>query len=113
MSENGYILMRVDPFIWHNDQLNYPEKLLLNKEDFDEKILLENKIKKLLVDILLGFFAGSKWQGIYESHGTIVMKKNGDCVGFHIIELENLKNYLFENIKLDTPSTSRHRFGNL
>ena len=30
MSENGYILMRVDPFIWHNDQLNYPEKLLLN-----------------------------------------------------------------------------------
>jgi DNA (cytosine-5)-methyltransferase 1 len=92
---------------------NISEKLLLNKEDFDEKILLENKIKKLLVDILLGFFAGSKWQGTYESHGTIVMKKNGDCVGFHIIELENLKNYLFENIKLDTPSTSRHRFGNL
>ena len=79
----------------------------------DEKTLFINKIKKLLVDILLGFFAGTKWNGSYESNGTIVMKNNGDCLGFHIIELDNLKNYLFENIKLDTPSTTRHRFGKL
>lgn len=77
----------------------------------DDKTLLENKIKKLLVDILLGFFAGTKWNGVYEANGTIVMKNNGECVGFHIIELENLRNYLFKNIKLDTPSTTRHRFG--
>ena len=79
----------------------------------DEEILLKNKIKNLLVSILLGFFAGTKWDGSYESNGTIVMKNNGDCVGFHIVEMENLKNYLFENIKLDTPSTTRHRFGQL
>lgn len=36
---------------------------------------LELKIKKLLVDILLGFFAGKKWDGEYESNGTIVLKK--------------------------------------
>ncbi len=88
-------------------------KLLGDKKDEDSKILLTSKIKRLLVDILLGFFAGAKWNGSYEANGTIVMKKNGDCVGFHIIELENLKNYLFENIKLDTPSTTRHRFGKL
>ena len=41
------------------------------------------------------------------------MKNNGDCLGFHIIEMDNLKNYLFEHIKLDTPSTTRHRFGKL
>ena len=68
-------------------------------------------LKKFLIDILLGFFAGSKWDGTYESNGTIVMKNNGDCLGFHIIELDNLKNYLFNHIKLDTPSTTRHRFG--
>jgi DNA (cytosine-5)-methyltransferase 1 len=84
-----------------------------NTKDEDRKILLTSKIKKLLVDILLGFFAGTKWNGSYEANGTIVMKNNGDCVGFHIIELDNLKNYLFENIKLDTPSTTRHRFGKL
>ena len=88
-------------------------KLLGDTIDEDRKILLTSKIKKLLVDILLGFFAGTKWNGSYEANGTIVMKNNGDCVGFHIIELDNLKNYLFENIKLDTPSTTRHRFGKL
>ncbi|WP_291726543.1 HpaII family restriction endonuclease [Bernardetia sp.] len=82
-------------------------------ENTDNKVLLENKIKNLLVNILLGFFAGTKWDGSFESNGTIVMKNNGDCVGFHIVEMENLKNYLFENIKLDTPSTTRHRFGQL
>ncbi|GEM53944.1 HpaII family restriction endonuclease [Flavobacterium branchiophilum NBRC 15030 = ATCC 35035] len=87
--------------------------LLENTNDIDKKTLLITKIKKLLVDILLGFFAGTKWNGSYEANGTIVMKNNGDCVGFHIIELDNLKNYLFENIKLDTPSTTRHRFGKL
>ncbi len=88
-------------------------KLLKNSKNEDNKILLVTKIKKMLVDSLLGFFAGAKWSGIYEANGTIIMKNDGDCVGFHIIELENLKNYLFENIKLDTPSTTRHRFGKL
>lgn len=85
--------------------------LCKNDSNSDNSILVNNKIKKFLVDILLGFFAGTKWDGSFESNGTIVMKNNGECVGFHIIELENLKNYLFENIKLDTPSTTRHRFG--
>lgn len=93
------------------------EKLINEKNEIkkglDNKLLITNKIKKLLVDVLLGFFAGTKWNGSYESNGTIVMKNNGDCVGFHIIELDNLKNYLFKNIKLDTPSTTRHRFGQL
>ncbi|WP_338768483.1 HpaII family restriction endonuclease [Bernardetia sp. ABR2-2B] len=87
-------------------------KRIIGKEK-DEEILLKNKIKNLLVSILLGFFAGTKWDGAFQSNGTIVMKNNGDCVGFHIVEMENLKNYLFENIKLDMPSTTRHRFGQL
>lgn len=88
------------------------EKLLEGSSQ-DERTLFISKIKKLLIDILLGFFAGSKWNGTYESNGTIVMKNNGECVGFHIIEIDHLKNYLFNVIKLDTPSTTRHRFGRL
>ena len=81
--------------------------------NYGDKKSLEVKIKKLLIDILLGFFAGTKWNGEYISNGTIVMKKTGDIVGFHIIDLQSLKDYLFENIKLDTPSTTRHRFGKI
>lgn len=86
----------------------------LNKEiNYGDRNSLEVKIKKLLIDILFGFFAGTKWDGNWESNGTLVMKKNGDLVGFHIIDLPSLKDYLFENIKLDTPSTTRHRFGKI
>ncbi len=86
----------------------------LNKKiSYGDRNSLEIKIKKLLVDILLGFFAGTKWKGEWESNGTLIMKKDGDLVGFHIIDLPSLKEYLFENIKLDTPSTTRHRFGKI
>ncbi len=86
----------------------------LQKEiNYSDKTFLETKIKNLLFDILLGFFAGSKWDGNYESNGTIVMKSTGDCLAFHIIDMTSLKDYLYNHIKLDTPSTTRHRFGKL
>lgn len=90
------------------------EQATLNAQiHYGDKAALKNKVQKLLVDVLLGFFAGSKWNGAYEANGSIVMKNTGDCVAFHVIDLETLKNYLYENIKLDTPSTTRHRFGSL
>ncbi len=100
---------------FYKERISSMEKITkkITGKNKDEEFLLQNKIKNLLISILLGFFAGTKWNGSYQSNGTIVMKNNGDYVGFHIIEMENLKNYLFENIKLDTPSTTRHRFGQL
>ncbi len=89
------------------------KKIADETKDNDYEILLTNKIKRLLVDILLGFFAGSKWDGVHEANGAIIMKNDGQCVGFHIIELETLKNHLFEHIRLETPSSTRHRFGKL
>lgn len=74
---------------------------------------LQVKIKRLLTSVLLGFFAGKKWDGKYVSNGTIVVKENGEQVGFHIIDKDSLEDYLFENIKFDTPSTTRHRYGSL
>lgn len=74
---------------------------------------LKVKIKRLLVSVLLGFFAGKKWDGSYEANGAIVVKENGDQVCFHIVDKKSLENYLFKNIKFDTPSTTRHRYGSL
>ena len=90
------------------------EQSLLNSQIYyGDKIVLKNKVQKLLVDVLLGFFVGTKWDGTYQANGSIVIKSSGDCVAFHIIDLESLKSYLYENIKLDTPSSTRHRFGKL
>jgi len=91
----------------------HADKKINRKLKYGDKLSLTVKIKKLLVDILLGFFAGTKWNGEYESNGAIVMKNTGDCVGFHIINIENLKQYLFDYIKMDTPSSTRHRFGKI
>ncbi len=86
---------------------------LIDQIRYEDKNFLISKVKQLLVDILLGFFAGSKWDGTYEANGTIIIKKSGDHVAFHIIDLDSLKSYLFNNVKLDTPSTTRHRYGKL
>ena len=80
---------------------------------YEDKDWLIHKVKQLLVDILLGFFAGKEWDGTYEAKGTIVVKETGNQVAFHIIDIESLKSYLFNHIKLDTPSTTRHRYGKL
>ncbi|MDQ6979327.1 MAG: HpaII family restriction endonuclease [Mariprofundaceae bacterium] len=76
-------------------------------------LTLQVKVKRLLVAILLGFFAGSKWDGNYLSHGIIVVKEDGEQVAFHMMEKAVLEDYLFEHIKFDTPSTTRHRYGAL
>jgi DNA (cytosine-5)-methyltransferase 1 len=86
---------------------------ILKALKIDDKEMLESKLKKFLVDILLGFFAGKKWDATYESGGTIVVKESGELVAFHIVEIENLKKYLFNTIKLDTPSSSRHKFATI
>jgi DNA (cytosine-5)-methyltransferase 1 len=86
---------------------------LINELQYEDKTFLVNKIKKFLVDVLLGFFAGSKWDGSYEANGTIIVKESGEQVAFHIINLDSLQSYLYNNIKLDTPSTTRHRYGRI
>lgn len=83
----------------------YPDQFTTDLEG------LKIKIKKLLIAILLGFFAGSKWDGNYLAKGAIVVKNDGSQVAYHITDLESLENYLYENIRFDTPSTTRHRYG--
>ncbi|BAZ45209.1 C-5 cytosine-specific DNA-methylase [Chondrocystis sp. NIES-4102] len=86
---------------------------VISELGYEDKNFLISKVKKLLIDNLLGFFPGSKWDGCYEANGIIVVKNSGEQVAFHIIDIETLKSYLFNNIKLDTPSTTRHRYGKI
>lgn len=82
--------------------------------DSSEDILaMQIKVKRLLLDMLLGFFLGKEWNGEYGANGTIVVKQDGSSVVFHIIDQKEFKEYLFESIKFDTPSSTRHRFGQI
>ena len=71
------------------------------------------KVKRLLVSIALGIFPGKRWDGKYSSHGIIAVKPDGDQVGLHLIDISSLEDYLFEHCSFDSPSTTRHRYGQL
>jgi DNA (cytosine-5)-methyltransferase 1 len=81
--------------------------------NYGDKKALTNKIKKLLIDVLLGLFPGTEWDGNWVSNGTIVLKSSGDCIGYHVIDTKSLKEYLFNHIRLETPSTTRYRYGKI
>jgi len=104
---------------FHSNRTNKLDENLINvlkkyPSEFNTDIDgLRIKLKRLLVSILLGFFAGSKWDGNYLANGTIVVKEDGSQVAYHITDLKTLENYLYEHIRFDTPSTTRHRYGSL
>ncbi len=71
------------------------------------------RIKDYLKAIVLGMFSNKEWDGNYSSEGYIIIKKEGSMLLYHVIKDAILKDYLFSNAKLDTPSSTRHRFGNI
>jgi type II restriction enzyme len=79
----------------------------INFTNLDTKL----KIKQFLLNSALGFVPTKEWDGFLQSKGYIIVKKNGEVGTFDIFNLKNLANYLFNNTKLDTPSTTRHDFG--
>ena len=72
----------------------------------------EYKIKNFLTDSALGMTPMSIWSGHYDVNGGyIIVKENGDLVCYHIYNRNEFQDYLFNNTKFDTPSSSRHGFG--
>lgn len=82
------------------------KKLDLGKSDF------EYKIKNFLSAIALGMTPQKEWDGFTKAHGGyIIVKENGEVVCYHLYNRDEFEEYLFANTKLDTPSTTRHKFG--
>ena len=74
----------------------------------------EYKIKKILTDIALGMTPAKVWSGIYDATGGfLIVKKNGDVLCYHIYNRNQFEEYLFQNTKLETPSSTRHDFGKI
>jgi len=70
------------------------------------------KIKHLLTDMALGMVPESIWNGQFDaSGGYIVVKENGDVVCYHIYNYNEFQDYILQNTKLETASSSKHDFG--
>lgn len=80
----------------------------LSRSDF------EFKLKQLLVSIALGMVPSKPWSGLMLAHGGyLVVKPQGELVCYHAIHRDLFLEYLFQNTKFETASTSRHDFGTL
>lgn len=78
----------------------------------DEHPFYTYKIKKLLTDIALGMMPSKVWTGkIDATGGYLVVKEDGEILCYHIYNQNEFQNYLYTNTKLETASSSRHKFG--
>lgn len=76
--------------------------------------IYEYKMKQFLLAFALGMTAKRPWDGKFNaSGGFIVVKEDGDIVCYHFFDRNDLEDYLYYNTRFETPSTSRHEFGNI
>lgn len=72
------------------------------------------KVKRFLTDIALGMMPATVWTGEYDATGGyLVVKEDGDVLCYHVYNRNDFENYLLNNTKLDTASSSRHGFGKI
>jgi len=87
--------------------INYDEKKLEGK-------LAKHKLKEFLSIMALGMVPNTKWDGMLTSlGGLLLVKKEGDVLCYYLYNLEDFQNYLIQNTKLETPSTSRYGIGKI
>jgi len=87
------------------------DKEFIEKIDFTKDVLIM-KVKNFLSGIALGMMPSKDWDGYTEAHGGyIIVKENGEVICYHLYNRDKFEEYLFNNTKLDTPSTTRHGFG--
>lgn len=91
---------------------NINEKNPLNYDNQFAHTFYEYKIKRFLTDVALGMMPSKVWNGIYDATGGyLIVKENGDILCYHIYNRNQFEEYLFQNTKLETASSSRHEFG--
>ena len=74
---------------------------------------VSKKVKDFLSNITLGMIPTREWDGSELGGGCIFVKDDGNLVCFTLYDMDEFKNYLINNTKFETASTSRHKFGSL
>lgn len=72
------------------------------------------KMKQFLIAFALGMTSSKPWCGKFNANGGyIVVKEDGDIVCYHFFDRNDLEDYLYYNTRFETPSTTRHEFGDI
>ena len=105
-SGNGRTLSEITEHISKADPLNI-------SSDTDQP-MYAYKVKQFLLAFALGVTSSTPWYGNFNANGGyIVVKEDGDIICYHFFDRNDLEDYLFFNTRFETPSTSRHNFGDI
>lgn len=87
----------------------------INPLDFDfetDHPYYKYKIKRFLTDVALGMMPAKVWTGKFDATGGyLVVKEDGEVLCYHIYNQNEFEDYLLNNTKLETASSTRHDFG--
>jgi len=76
--------------------------------------LKKQKIKKFLSAASMGLKAASLWSGYPEDFGgMLLVKRDGEVLFYYLYNMKKFEEYLFNNLRFETPSASRHGFGQI
>ena len=72
------------------------------------------KMKRFLTDIALGMMPSKVWTGELDATGGyLVVKEDGDILCYHIYNRNEFEDYLLNNTKFETASSTKHDFGSV
>lgn len=72
------------------------------------------KIKQFLGAVAMGLRPAGHWDGdVTKFKGLIVVKVDGDVVFYYLYNLTAFQEFLYNSVKFEVPSTTRHKFGTI
>ncbi len=69
------------------------------------------RLRDFVHHTMLGIFPTKEWDGRLTAVGTLLVKRDGSIVFYHLNQINILKDYFYQYAFFDTPSSTRHRFG--
>ena len=86
----------------------------INPLNFPRKGVYIYKFKQFLCVKALGMEPAKNWGGEDDANGGyIVAKSDGEVLAYHLYNRDRFKQYLYENVKLERPSTTRHNYAKI
>lgn len=74
---------------------------------------VECRLKDFIKSTMLGIFPTRDWDGNLKANAVLLVNKAGDLVFYHTNKEATLKDFFYQQTFFDTPSTTRHRFGDV
>lgn len=85
-----------------------------NPLNYPNKNAYSYKFKKFLTAAALGMKPSENWDGRDEANGGyIIVTTEGNVLAYHIYNRDYFEEYLLDNTKYETGSTTRHQFGEI